>query len=335
MENLPNILFGFPQYKGWIPLLKKNANSYIANFKTERELKELISKNNIKIVVPCSFTQMKLLANVSRNKSYDIISCEDYSSVEICNDKTKFSNFMTSNGFDDYIPKKYYKTSFKIKFPVIFKHSVTSSGIGSEICYNMDDLNRKIKEAKKKYIIQEYIVSKSEYAGNMYVKNGVIIHSIYYRKDYDQKYYIQRGSMFNQKGTYKRIDPEPMRKHENNVFSKILRKLNFTGFLCFDFKIVDDTVKIFEINPRLGGTLLRIPEHFEEMLNKVRKIEPKHKPRIESDRTERTEIRSVQNENTIDNNNNEQTKPTLEQRLELLEKEILVLKEHLKKQNSN
>jgi len=297
---MANILFGSPQYKVWIPLLKKIKNSSIADFKSEDDLEELIRQKDIKIIIPCSFVQMKFLATLNRSDEYEILSCDDYKSVEICNDKTKFAEFMQHNNFGDYVPKRY--TLKNVKFPAIFKYSITSSGIGSEICYNMDDLKRKIK-TKRKYVIQEFVVSKNEYAGNMFVKNGEIIHSIYYTKKYEQKYYIQRGSMFNQKGTYKRIDETKMRRHEENTFSKILKKLNFTGFLCFDFKIVDDEVKIFEINPRLGGTLIRTHSHFVEMLNAV-----------------------------INNLNLAGTNP-LEKRLKLLEKEVDSLRKQLENQN--
>ena len=74
-------------------------------------------------------------------------------------------------------------------------------------------------------------------------------------------------------------------------------------FLCFDFKIVDDEVKIFEINPRLGGTLIRTHSHFVEMLNAV-----------------------INNLNLVGQN-------PLEKRLKLLEKEVDSLRKQLENQN--
>ena len=54
---------------------------------------------------------------------------------------------------------------------------------------------------------------------------------------------------------------EPIRvlnigKNIEDDITKVLITINFTGFVCIDFKIVNNKIKIFEINPRLGETIV-------------------------------------------------------------------------------
>lgn len=41
-----------------------------------------------------------------------------------------------------------------------------------------------------------------------------------------------------------------------NVFEKFLIPCKYSGICNIDFIIVNDNIKIFEINPRLGGSLM-------------------------------------------------------------------------------
>lgn len=51
-----------------------------------------------------------------------------------------------------------------------------------------------------------------------------------------------------------------------SLFENILCELNFKGLCCFDYKIEDDTVKIFELNPRYGGSLTRVVDELIPVL---------------------------------------------------------------------
>jgi predicted ATP-grasp superfamily ATP-dependent carboligase len=39
------------------------------------------------------------------------------------------------------------------------------------------------------------------------------------------------------------------------IFEKIFKKINYTGFACSDFIVEDNNLLIFEINPRMGGSM--------------------------------------------------------------------------------
>jgi predicted ATP-grasp superfamily ATP-dependent carboligase len=64
---------------------------------------------------------------------------------------------------------------------------------------------------------------------------------------------------------YKKID-----NFDWTPFEKIFTKLKYTGFACIDFKMINSKIKIFEINPRLGGTIVHDPEDFSTLIELIR-----------------------------------------------------------------
>lgn len=42
-----------------------------------------------------------------------------------------------------------------------------------------------------------------------------------------------------------------------NDIKRIFKEINYTGMACVDFKIANGELKIFEINSRFGGTIVR------------------------------------------------------------------------------
>jgi predicted ATP-grasp superfamily ATP-dependent carboligase len=97
------------------------------------------------------------------------------------------------------------------------------------------------------FIIQEYIADKIEYIGNFVVNNGIIKYVNFLKLVYNNKFFIHK-SIINE-FEYVEIDIE--------IFEIIFKKLNYTGAACANFKIKNNLIKIFEINPRFGGTFIR------------------------------------------------------------------------------
>lgn len=54
---------------------------------------------------------------------------------------------------------------------------------------------------------------------------------------------------------------------------RVFAALDYTGFACVNLKMVGDQPKIFEINPRLGGSLVTGPDFDEIMRATVRELE--------------------------------------------------------------
>ena len=176
-------------------------------------------------------------------------------------DKVNFVEFMMDNNLNNYIPKvysTYKKNYYNGNAPFIFKLAMTATGDGSFICHNSSYLNAIRKMNKNKhYIIQEYISGKEEYSSHLFINNGKILWSRCYKLTSNDDYFIQKGRM----KSYEKIND-----FDYSVFETIFSIVNYTGFACIDYKIKDGVIKIFEINPRFGGSLLNDEEDMVDLI---------------------------------------------------------------------
>ncbi len=71
---------------------------------------------------------------------------------------------------------------------------------------------------------------------------------------------IKRGAIKN----YKIINN--LDNVNDSIFDNIFKKLNYNGFATADFTISDNIIKIFEINPRPGGSLVLNKDVFKSFI---------------------------------------------------------------------
>jgi predicted ATP-grasp superfamily ATP-dependent carboligase len=300
-----NILFYSPEFHDWTDCIKNikvsNIKVYITSTDNIDELLNLLKSKKIYILIPCRFDQMRFITtNYDKIKKAvkNIICPKNYDIIELLDNKIKFREFMINNKFQNLIPITYkisnyieHKTTSiytqnkqnsetkegpklyslrnktkvlePIVYPCIFKLAKTHSGLGSYICKNKNELLecQKIHKTDQSFV-QEYIydINQYEYAVHMFIYKGNIKWSVCYKLTHPSKLFIQRGKM----DEYEKID-----KFDYSTFEKIFKVVNYTGFTCIDFKMIDNNIKIFEINPRLGGTLVNNLEDFNLLIKCV------------------------------------------------------------------
>jgi glutathione synthase/RimK-type ligase-like ATP-grasp enzyme len=263
-----NILFYSPEFHDWNISIKKiripDVRIYVESFSDLNTLVRFVRDKNISIIIPTRFNQMKFIINNSKpliSKVKKIICPNDYDIVETLDNKIKFREFMIMNGFDDMIPITYQinkKVFHPIIFPCIFKLAKTYSGMGSHICETQDKLQTCQESHKEaEYFIQEFIHDSNEYGAHLYIDCGNIKWGVCYKTIHPSDLFIQKGKMLK----YDKVN-----NFDFSIFEKIFIKLNYTGFVCIDFKIVDNNIKIFEINPRLGGTIVNNKNDLTELI---------------------------------------------------------------------
>ena len=145
---------------------------------------------------------------------------------------------------------RYFKFSYKIH-------------IDSKILFNDNDL--KSVKLNEQCIIQKYIPAYVEYSGYFVVMNGDIKYAIYYEETSKTDTFI----IFGAHHIYKKVDLSVY----NTVFNKIFKQLGYNGPACADFRIDNDSVKIFEINPRFGGSIVKNNRDFENTINEIVKLQ--------------------------------------------------------------
>jgi len=197
--------------------------------------------------------------------------------VEILNDKCLFANFMMLK-YPNNIPQTIYNkrltsdensnnfvlSDYDSTKPrkMIKKISNGYAGIGVSIIYDFKDFSE-----QNNIIVSDYIEHNDFYSGHFVVNNGIIIEQIYFKSTTKgDKSYIQRSSISN----YEILTYDTLKQHADlTIFNNIFKDLNYSGFACPNFIIVDQNIIIFEINPRPGGSLMNNKEYCKKFFNKI------------------------------------------------------------------
>jgi carbamoylphosphate synthase large subunit len=161
--------------------------------------------------------------------------------------------------FAKYIPKIFCLDGEMIRenicLPVIIKPNISICGAGMTICQN----NSQLRQCQKNKIdiMQKFILNSHECAAHMFCINGQIINCKITRQKYN---------MFSIKSSlYRHSKCEYIDDFDITIFSDIMKHLNYSGGCCIDFKMQGDVIKIFEINPRFGGSVFAL-QLFEELI---------------------------------------------------------------------
>jgi len=167
--------------------------------------------------------------------------------------KATFADYMTANGFADYCPRT-YASRHEAVFPCMLKRTDLSASLGVAIVKSPDHLDELLRTrtfAGHAYILQAVVPGNVEYATYCVCKNGRVLWSCSFASDIGAPIAIKRED--NALARQAIATPDPVLRQ----IEAILRPLAFCGPCNVDYKRAEDgRLQIFEINPRLGGTLM-------------------------------------------------------------------------------
>ncbi len=217
---------------------------------------ENIDKNDL--VIPLNITDVRELLkfpHLTKNKLIPIPSLE---AVNICDDKYIFIETLINKGFKDLLPK----IGNDLSLPFMLKKKVAA---GSENCFLVSTPEQKLGYMElinsQDYFCQEIIDGATEYCTHILFKDHKIVTSL------TIKYNFYNGMPISIKGKDKLCYKTMCKSPHLDAFSSILDAIGYQGLCNFDYKIIDGKLKIFEINPRFGGSLSR---YFFSFLRKLK-----------------------------------------------------------------
>jgi len=175
-----------------------------------------------------------------------ILSPEDFI-FNIFSDKILFSEYMGIN-YPNNIPE----TVYYLNYPYLAKQRNSDGGSNIFMIKSLDDYEK--YNIDDNFILQKYINSNIYIVGQYFIYNGNILFKKFYMRNVNYDYEIICGRIIN----YEKINVN------DEIFIDLFNKTNYTGFACVDFTIKDDTIIIFEINPRIGGTFSMDLDDFNE-----------------------------------------------------------------------
>lgn len=234
----------FSSQDSWEWALKKRILGYVPFFYDFDE----INPNDFDVIMPLTLPAQRYI-NTNRKLFFNriYISPSDYC-IELCNDKAKFNDYLSKNGFQKLLPA----IDEKFNYPYILKKKVGAWGVGTYIISSIkNEIEHKDKIESKEYFTQKYIEGKYEYAAHIIIVDKKIVFFKALKSTFHDEYFI-KGRDFKPK-SIEEIDHEKYK----SIFEEILSRMGYEGICCFNYKITEEGLSIFELNPRFGATLNR------------------------------------------------------------------------------
>lgn len=273
---MSNILVLRTQFSDWAPAIERAAAGsggrvLVRDAADPDTTIAYMKRHNLTAITPTTYPQMKALAAAwgkFARAGIKVVSSPDYSHVENFEDKARFVRFMADQGLEELLPEVYVVASgagpeelAPIRYPCIVKAGVGFGGQGASV--HLDErspVNLSRFKAGESFVVQRFVPGGTEFGGHFYLESGDIKRCVYYEGRRDPAQHIQRG----------RLGPNAYSRHrkipEHEALADLFARLDYTGYACVDFKVEDGVPKIFEVNPRLGGTLVHDPEDLPAFL---------------------------------------------------------------------
>ncbi|MDB5025180.1 MAG: hypothetical protein JWP78_2935 [Mucilaginibacter sp.] len=217
---------------------------------------ENINKNDL--VIPLNITDVRELLKFPHLTKNKLIPIPGLEAVNICDDKYLFIETLINKGFKDLLPE----VGNDLSLPFMLKKKVAA---GSENCFLISSPEQKLDYMElinsQDYFCQEIIQGTTEYCTHILFKDHKIATSL------TIKYNFYGGTPISIKGKDKLCYKSICKSDHLDAFTAILNAIGYEGLCNFDYKIIDGKLKVFEINPRFGGSLSR---YFFSFLRKLK-----------------------------------------------------------------
>ena len=199
-------------------------------------------------VIPLYETEVHYLNDKFKSKNGVKFIIPKNSVSTICEDKKNFSDFMNNHGFTNYTPL----VSDSLSIPFILKKRIDEWGHNAFLIQNEVDLETyKAQLVSQDYFKQEYFFGKEEFTTHFLFKNGELKYYFTLKFEFKNDSYVKG----RQSPPFKTATITEHKTDFISLFTDILKALEFEGVGCFDYKLNKGVPKIFEINPRVGGSL--------------------------------------------------------------------------------
>jgi predicted ATP-grasp superfamily ATP-dependent carboligase len=209
----------------------------------------ILNTSNLIVIV----SDIDTILRYTPNQYHDIITALYY--------KDKFAKFMYEHNLGNLIPNTYF--SDPVSFPCIMKPINGIIGRDISIFTCQEEYDTSNLKYDSRYIIQEYIFSTDLVIAHVLFINGKIILDIVYTNKIPTTYYIKKGSITN----YIRRN---LTNLELSIFNNMLNIMQYHGVCCIDYTYDSlGNLKIYEINPRFGGSLIDNKEDLFMFLEKI------------------------------------------------------------------
>lgn len=173
--------------------------------------------------------------------------------VRTLNDKRRFAVYMAENGLGDYCPATYAGPA-DAAYPCVLKRANKSASWGVVVVTSRAELETQLQRPlfhKHAFTLQALIAGTTEHATYCVCKDGAVLWHCTFLTEVAHANTIKSEDSVMRR--WKIATPGPIVRQ----IEKVLAPLGYSGPCNLDYKLgPDGRICVFEINPRLGGTLM-------------------------------------------------------------------------------
>ncbi|TSJ77025.1 hypothetical protein [Rariglobus hedericola] len=180
--------------------------------------------------------------------------------LETLGDKARFADYVRRQGLENGCPAT-YESIDEAEFPCVIKRTNLNTGMGIEVVSSREEAMGLVAAppfAGHRWIIQEKVFFQVEYVVHCVCVDGRIVWHVVYA--YDAQRLEMRGT-----GRALKLRAATIPAHLLAKLEAFLAPLNYSGPCNCDCTWDDEErLMVFEINPRLGGSLM-LPRHAADL----------------------------------------------------------------------
>jgi carbamoylphosphate synthase large subunit len=167
--------------------------------------------------------------------------------LELADNKIRFYEYLLAQGYAANVPRIFETPTH---YPVVAKLDYGLAGQGVWVVDDAEQWASLLqKHPREKMVLCEYIPGSREYAFQYMARRGEIVWSGLIEHDHSASGDTPYVHGQHRIGGVSRTRAAFAELH---VLRSIVQRLEFTGTGCFNFKMLEGTPKIFELNPRPG-----------------------------------------------------------------------------------
>lgn len=178
----------------------------------------------------------------------------DERAIAVLSDKGAFSTYVAAHGFGDLCPRT-YESGAEAVFPCVLKRTDLNGGHGVAVVGSLLDLEARLEQPPwegRPVILQSLAAGATEYVTHCVCRYGRVLWHCSFA------YALDRPDAIRTHDSGEILGPVPTPPLMLSQIEAFLAPLSYSGPCNVDYKLSGEgNIIVFEINPRLGGSLMR------------------------------------------------------------------------------